>query len=157
MSNVAEVIDEQSLVEEALANFAVLMEDFDFAALLEMMGLGRFQFLRKKQMLLELKGLYIALWRLALARSFPKYADDMLTIFLRRYGRAHGDKLGALISERTSQYWGMILPHGDGDFNNVARHLVELLGREQGDPRALTLKLALHIRSAYQLIFERLI
>lgn len=157
MSNVAEIIDEQSLVDEALANFAVLIEDFDFATLLELMGIGRFQFLRRKQMLIELKGLYIALWRLALSRSFPRYADDMLTIFLRRYARAHGERAGSEIGERATQYWGMILPHGDGDFNNVAGHLAELLSREQKDDRALTLRLALQIRSAYRLIFERLI
>lgn len=157
MNNAAEIIDEQSLVDEALANFAVLMEDFDFAAILELMGIGRFQFLRRKQMLAELKGLYIALWRLALARSFPRYADDMFTIFLRRYTRAHGERTGAEVGERATQYWGMILPHGDGDFNNVAFHLAELLGQGQKDDRALTLRLALQIRSAYRLIFERLI
>lgn len=157
MGNEAEVIDEQSLVDDALANFWALMEDFDYAAILELMGIGRFQFLRRKQMIIELKGLHIALWRLALARSFPRYADDMLTIFLRRYCRAHGDNVGSEISERATQYWGMILPHGDGDFNNVAAHLVQLLTKEQMDDRALILRLALQIRSAYKLIFERLI
>lgn len=157
MENLAEVIDEQSLVDEALANFAVLVDDFDFAADLEVLGIGRFQFLRRKQMIIELKGLYIALWRLALARSFPRFADDMFTIFLRRYTRTHGDKQGQQISERATQYWGMILPHGDGDFNNIAAHIVDLAHREHKDPRALTLKLALNIRSAYRFIFERLI
>lgn len=157
MENLAEVVDEQALVDEALANFAVLIDDFDFAADMELLGIGRFQFLRRKQMKTELKGLYIALWRLALARSFPRFADDMFTIFLRRYCRSHGDKNGQPIAERATQYWGMILPHGDGDFNNIAAHIVNLCQREQKDPKALTLRVALNIRSAYSFIFERLI
>ncbi len=157
MENLAEVIDEQSLVDEALANFTALIDDFDFCAEMELLGIGRMQFLRRKQMIIEFKGLYIALWRLGLGSSFPRYADDMLTIFLRRYGRRHGDRTGAQIAERASQYWGMILPHGDANFNNLATHLISLQTGDHKDDRALTLKLALHIRSIYRLIFERLI
>lgn len=157
MQNLAEVIDEQSLVDEALANFAALIDDLDYGAGLDLLGIGKFQFMRRKQFIIEFKGLYIALWRQALARSFPRFADDMFTIFLRRYARRHGGNAGAQITERATQYWGMILPHGDGDFNNVASHLVSLASKEQKDLRALTLKMALHIRSAYRFIFERLI
>lgn len=157
MENLAEVIDEQSFVDMALDNFAVLIDDFDFRAELELLGIGRMQFLRRKQMLIELRGLYIALWRLGLGRSFPRYADDMFTIFLRRYTRRHGDKTGSQISERATQYWGMILPHGDGNFNDIAAHIISFLPIAPKDPRALTLKIALRIRSAYCFIFERLI
>lgn len=157
MENLAEVIDEQSLMDEALANFTALIDDFAFNAEMDILGIGRMQFLRRKQMVIEFKGLYIALWRLGLARSFPRYADDMFTIFLQRYGRRHGDRTGTLISERAMQYWGMIMPHGDANFNNVAAHLISFLPGEQKDARALNLKLALHIRAIYSFIFERLI
>jgi len=155
--NLAEAIDERSLVDDALANFNAIIDDFDFNAELELLGIGRMQFLRRKQMIIEFKGLYIALWRLGLAHSFPRFADDMFTIFLRRYCRRHGDKTGAQISERATQYWGMILPHGDANFNNIAAHLISFMSLEQKDSRAITLKLALHIRSIYRFIFERLI
>lgn len=157
MEDLAEVIDEQSLIDNALDNFAVLIDDFDFRAEMDMLGIGRMQFMRRKQMTIEFKGLYIALWRMALARSFPRFADDMLTIFLRRYGRRHGEKIGSQIAERATQYWGMILPHGDTDFSNVAAHLLSFLPGEQKEDRALTLKVALRVRSVYDFIFERLI
>lgn len=157
MQNLAEVLDDQAIIEEALANFAVLIDDLDFNQALELMGIGRFQFLRRKQMLIELRGLYMAIWRLALGRSFPQTADAMFTTFLRRYTHSHPDKIGLKISERAVQYWGMLQPSGDADFHNVARHLISFVTAGDEEPRALILKLALHIRSAYRFIFDRLI
>lgn len=157
MENVAEVLDEQSIIELALENFAALIDGAEFGAELEMMGIGRLQFLRRKQMLVELKGLYIALWRLALGRSFPDDADPMLTVFLRRYLRAHPDKIAPRVAERAREYWAMIQPRGDSDFNDIARHLSSFFIKDQQDTRAVTLKLALQIRRAYRFIFERLI
>lgn len=157
MQNLAEVIDEQEIAELALANFAVLLDDLDFGAELEMMGITRLQFLRRKRMLIELRGLYAALWRLALGRSFPQGADHMFATFLERYGMQHAGKQTGQIVERASQYWGMIEPGGDSDFTSVARHLVSFLERDGNERRPLVLKLALHIRGAYRFIFERLI
>lgn len=157
MRNLAEVIDEQATIEEALANFAALLDDLDFTAELDLLGIGRFQFLRRKQMTIELRGLYTAIWRLALARSFPQDAENMFNVFLQRYGQAHPGKLPTQIIERARQYWGMLEPAGDADFSEVARHLSSFIEREEKDQRPLILKLALHIRSAYRFIFERLI
>lgn len=157
MHSAAEILDEQATIREALDNFAVLVDDVDFSAMLNLMGIGRLQFLRRKQMLIELRGLYMALWRLALARSFPDHCDDMFDTFLHRYTRAHPDKISARTIERARQYRDMLMPCGDGNFNDVARHLTSFLIKEQRDTRALTLKLALHIRKAYRFIFERLI
>lgn len=157
MESTAELLDDQAIIEEALANFTALIDDFDFGAELDLLNVGRLQFMRRRQMQTELKALYMAIWRLALSRSFPQYADEMFTIFLRRYGASHPGKIGAQIVERAMQYWGMLAPAGDGDFNDVARHIVSFMEREPTDPRALILKLALHIRGAYRFIFERLI
>ena len=74
MQNLAEVFDDESAVSEALENFAALLDDADFTAELELMGIGRMQFMRRRQMLVEWRGLYTALWRLALASSFPQDA-----------------------------------------------------------------------------------
>lgn len=157
MQNLAEIIDEQEIIEEALANFAALIDDFSYDLELEMLGIGRFQFLRRKQMLIELRGLYIALWRLALGRSFPHAADNMFTIFLRRYERNHGGKIASRVVERASQYWGMLEPAGDSDFSEVSRHLASFTEREDKEQTPLVLKLALQIRAAYRFIFDRLI
>lgn len=157
MENLAEVIDEGALIEEALANFSVLIDDFDCSAPLEILGIGRMQFLLRKQMLIELKGLYAALWRLALGRSFPRDADNMFALFLERYAASHRGKVGAQIVERAGQYWGMLEPAGDADFRVVARHLASFVETGDNEQKPLILKLALNIRAAYGFIFDCLI
>lgn len=157
MTYAAETYDEQGLKEEALANFAALADDADYAGVLNLLGLGKFQFLRRKQMRAELVGLRIALWRLALARSFPNHAETMFDEFLRRYAASHPDKWGSLTVERAREYWGMLLPGGDSDFSIAARHLTSFLDLDAEAARALTLKLVLYLRNEYRFIFERLI
>lgn len=157
MHNLAEELDEQELIEEALANFAALLDDLDFTPELELLGIGRFQFLRRKQMQLEFRGLSIALWRLALASSFPHNADLMFETFLRRYNRSHTGKPAQQTLERAREYWAMIQPAGTSDFSNVARHLASFIDRDADSQKPLILKLALHIRGNYRFIFDRLI
>lgn len=157
MQNLAEVFDDESAVSEALENFAALLDDADFTAELELMGIGRMQFMRRRQMLVEWRGLYMALWRLALASSFPQDAERMFATFLRSYHAAHPDKLGSRIMERAQEYWGMLQPKGDADFGDVARHLGSFSVQDEKQARSLTLRLVLHIRRAYKIIFDRLI
>ena len=135
MQNVAEVFDDKSVVQEALENFAALLEDADFTAELELMGIGRMQFMRRRQMLVEWRGLYMALWRLALSSSFPQDAEHIFATFLHAYRIAKGD----------------------ADFSDVARHLGSFSVQDEKQARSLTLRLVLHIRRAYKIIFDRLI
>ena len=157
MQYLAEPDDAPGVTQVALENFAVLLDDADFTAELELTGVGRFQFLRRRQMMLELRGLYMALWRLALARSFPNDADAMFATFLHGYLTRHPDKAARQAAERARQYWGMLQPTGDADFHDVARHLTTFSERDEKARRTLTLKLALHIRQVYRCIFDRLI
>lgn len=157
MQNLAEVFDDESVAREALENFAALLDGADFTAELELMGIGRMQFMRRRQMLVEWRGLYMALWRLALASSFPQDAERMFAAFLRSYDAAHPDKLSARIMERARQYWGMLQPKGDTDFSDVARHLCSFSVQDEKQARNLTLRLVLHIRKIYRIIFDRLI
>lgn len=157
MENLAEVIDDQALIEHALDNFAAILDGADYQTPLAMMGIGKLQFLLRRQMTIELRGVYIALWRLVLGRSFPRNARDMFVAFLDNYLLTHPGKAGSRVTERAIQYWGMLEPGGDSDFNVVGRHLISFLVKDEQDNRALTLKLALHVRVMYQLIFDRLI
>lgn len=159
MPDPAEVYEEQQdIVQLALDNFAALLDDVDFSRELAALGIGRLQFLRRRQMLIELRGLYIALWRLALGRSFPHDADVMFSVFIHGFlMRNRGDKIARAIAERGRQYWGMLEPVGDSDFTDVAKHLISFAAREEKDRPALALRLALDIRSIYSTIFERLI
>ena len=157
MQYLAEPDESPAITQVALDNFAALLDDADFTAELELVGVGRFQFLRRRQMCLELRGLYMALWRLALSRSFPNDADAMFATFLHGYLTRHPEKGARPAAERARQYWGMLQPTGDADFNAVARHLTSFAERDEKAQRTLTLKLALHIRSVYRFIFDRLI
>lgn len=149
--------EEDDIVELALDNFAALLNDVDFSAELALLGVGRLQFLRRRQMLTELRGLYIALWRLALGRSFPRDADTMLAVFLHRMIMGSREKAVRATAERGRQYWGMLAPQGDSDFSNVARHLASFAPRDEKEQPALILKLALNIRCYYTTIFQKLI
>ena len=142
---------------QALDNFAALFADADFTVELDYLGIGRMQFLRCRQMLLELRGLYMALWRLALARSFPQDAGQMFDTFLLEHKAAHKDRISAQVLVRAREYWGMLEPMGDKDFSEVARHLTSFFARTDQGNKSVNLKLVLHIRKAYKFIFDRLI
>lgn len=158
MQDTEEINGEYNPVQEALDNFDALLRDAAFDAELELMGIGRLQFVLRRQMTREFTSLYIALWRLALASSFPNDADAMFATFLHGYLLRHPDRAGRNIANRAREYWDMILPGGDSDFTAIARHLISFLSA-MGDSaeRALTLKLALHLRGIYRFLFERLI
>ncbi|MDD4702482.1 MAG: hypothetical protein PHI96_09700 [Desulfovibrio sp.] len=144
-------------MRQALDNFMALCADADFSVELTYLGVGRMQFLRRRQMLLELRGLYVALWRLALARSFPQDADVMFDTFLREFAAKHKDRGTALVMTRGREYWGMLEPIGDSDFSDVARHLTSFSSQSEMGDKSANLKLVLHIRKLYKHIFDRLI
>lgn len=141
----------------ALENFKALLADADFTLELELLGVKRMQFMRRRQMLTELMGLYMALWRLALARSFPFDAQSMFVLFQQEYTKAHKDKHSHRIVQRANEYWAMLEPTGDADFSEVARHLCSFSTQDPSQAKSINLKLVLHIRKIYKLVFDRLI
>ncbi|MFC4678976.1 hypothetical protein [Desulfovibrio legallii] len=144
-------------VRTALDNFAALLADADFTAELELLQVKRLQVLRRRQMLFELRALYMALWRLALGRSFPQDADAMFAQFQREYRQKRKDRQCAGLLTRAREYWGMLEPRGDADFSPVARHICSFSPQDEKQARNMTLKLVLHIRQHYNFIFARLI
>ncbi|BAV92200.1 hypothetical protein [Candidatus Desulfovibrio trichonymphae] len=157
MQNTAEIFDPESAGQQALKNFEALLGDMDFTVELELMGIGRLQFLLRRQMLLEWRSLYMALWRLALDKSFPHDAGRIFDAFVRDYSAAHPDKQSAAGLVRAGEYWGMLAPAGETDFNPAARHLVSFFSQDVKELRSMRLKLALHIRKIYKSIFDRLL
>lgn len=157
MDNLATRADMRELAQEAIDNFAALLDGVDFEAEMELMGIGRFQFMRRRQMKVELRGLYMALWRLALQSSFPQDCEKMFRIFLESYAQSHPGRLPAQAIERATQYWGMLQPRGASDFSCLGEHLSSFAELDEADSRRQALKLVLHLRKAYRFIFERLI
>ncbi|WP_353118970.1 hypothetical protein [Nitratidesulfovibrio sp.] len=148
-------------VDEVLGNFAALLDSFDFTPEIDAMGIGRMQFLRRKRALQDLRALFIALWRLALRRSFPNDHEVIFETFLERFQQAparNADRReAAALTEKVRGYVGMLEHKGDADFSEAAHHLVSLLSLGDAEAKALRLRLALHIRSTYKLIFDKLI
>lgn len=157
MQRVADETAQQGFVREALENFAVLLDDTDFTPHLHLMGVGRLHFTRRRQLLLEWRALHVALWRLALGRSFPHDADAMLDAFCASYSQRHKDRQTPQLLERAMQYWDMMRITRESDFSEVARHFCSFCQLGEKEMRALHLKLVLIIRKAYTDIFRRLI
>lgn len=157
MQDLAENLDQESFESRALEKFTLFLEETDFALDLELLGIGRLQFMRRRQMLVELRGLYMGLWRLALDSSFPQDADDIFAAFLQRYQLTHPDKVSQQVLERAQGYWGMLQAKGLTDFSDIARHLWSFSEQEEKDKRAMTLRLVLHFRTVYKMIFDGLI
>jgi hypothetical protein len=144
--------------EEVIANFQALIDSWDFKAELGRLGIGAMQIMRRKQMLLELKGLFAGLWRLALARSFPEDGRQIFEGYLQGClsNPAKGNNARQLV-ERARQYAEMLALRGTADFSEVSRHLTSFLKLPESAHKGATLKLALHIRQMYNCIFERMI
>jgi len=139
-------------VQEALDNFPVLLLDLDAGRALHILGIGR-----RARLLAEWRGLCMALWRLALQRSFPDHAEAMFRQFRESFGQSHTDKTSALALERAPAYWEVLAERGDADFRPVSRFLAAVFFEDEARAQAMALRLMLHVRQTYQSIFERLI
>ena len=144
-------------MDEVLDNFEALLDDADFLQELRMLGVGRFQIFRRRHMLRELRALYIALWRLALSRSFPQEHGRIFDAFLARALVRRAHKESADLLARAVEYGDLLLARGDRDFTEVSQRLAALREKDPEALKALALRLALSIRATYNLIFERLI
>lgn len=144
-------------VREALDNFTVLLPDLDAGRALRLLGIGRLQFRRRARLLAEWRGLCMALWRLALQRSFPEDAGSMFCRFRESFGQRHADRTTALALERAPVYWQVLSERGDADFRPAARALAAVFFEDEARAQAMALRLMLHVRHTYQFIFDRLI
>jgi len=144
--------------EEIIANFQALIDSWDFSVELRQLGIGTMHIMRRKQMLLELRGLFAGLWRLALARSFPEDGQEIFEGYLAHcLSKPEDGKKAQQLVERTRQYAEMLSLRGDTDFSEVSRHLTSFVRLPEATRKSATLKLALDIRQMYNCIFERMI
>lgn len=150
--------DEETYARQARENFRALLNDMCFFEELSILGLGRFQFSRRRRMVAEFRSVYMAVWRLALGSSFPEEADAIFAAFCQEYLRRSRDRQAQDIVRKAEEYWHMLRDASAKDFRSLAEQLANLSARcDEEDRQAVTLKLALHIRTVYRLIFDRLI
>ena len=144
--------------EEVIANFLALIDSWDFDAELKRFGIGPVNLIRRRRMLLEFRGLFAGLWRLALTRSFPEDGRQIFEGYLEATVlRAKNSKKALRHVERARHYAKMLAVRGDTDFSEVSRQLAALARLPESARKNVTLKLALDIRQMYNFIFERMI
>ena len=144
--------------EEVISNFQALIDSRDFKAELRLLGISPMHIMRRRQMLLEFKGLFAGLWRLALASSFPEDGQQIFEEYLEHcLNSSENAKTAQQFVERARQYSEMLTLRGTTDFSEVSRHLTSFLPLPESARKRATLKLALDIRQMYNFIFERMI
>jgi len=144
--------------DEVIRQFLGLYNCLDFKAELEDIGISRIQFLRRGKALREFRAISIALWGLALQKSFPNDAGDFFAEFREKAPLLAGSgRETARLHERVNAYIELLAPKKDTDFSPVADHLAKVLALHAGDVARLRLKLSLIIRNLYVLIFDKLV
>ncbi len=150
--------DNPCSVASLVRNFTVILDDLDYRPVLDMLGVGTFQFTRRKLLTREFRALYVGLWRLALMRSFPSRHAELFQAFMEGEAvRCKDRRQVAASAELILQYVNKLSEHGDADFSGVARHILSLLAVDETRTRAMILRLALHLRRMYTYFFDHLL
>ena len=98
-------------------NFTAILDDMNYRPVLDILGVGTFQFTRRKLLTREFRALYVGLWRLALMRSFPTRHAELFQAFMEGEAARCKDRRQAVAwAELVMQYAGKLSEHGDADF-----------------------------------------
>ncbi len=129
----------------------------DFSHELSLLGVGQVRFMLRQKVKAEWLALTIGLWRLALERSFPNDGETIFDVFIKRRLSGLSPKKAAAFAGRVYAYVDSLKAHGDADFMPTGERLLGLIHSQGAEAPALRLRVALHIRNLYTLIFNRLI
>lgn len=144
--------------EEVGRTFADLLATFDFAAELHDLGIGSLSLFKRRQAKKLFTALCIALWHVALGKSFPNDADAFFTHFVATCPSLVGDcRAAKKMRDLVMRYDALVAEKKDGDFTKVADTITKTFKLAPTEQRRQQLKLSLRIRSIYDLIFEKLI
>jgi hypothetical protein len=145
--------------DELIRIFLALLDSYDFDAELAIFGFKKHQFIKRKKARRELAALFIALWDLALQKSFPAERELVFEEFISRYAySAKGNNKDVDLQLRSIDvYVTLLQKKRDSDFSEVASFLAGLMLEDQDAVDKARLRLALAIRAMFRLIFDRLI
>lgn len=144
--------------DEVVQRFISLYDCMSFREQLDELGFGRFQFSRRAKARREYKALCIAMWHLALHKSFPQDADNFYTMFCQTFPEVAGKgKKAVRMQGRVNIYIDLLHSKKDSDFMPVASYFAEVLRLEETDVARLRLKLSLTMRNLYNYIFDKLV
>lgn len=144
--------------DEVSRTFANLLATFDFAAELRELGIGALSVFKRGQAKKRLTAVSIALWHIALERSFPHDANVFYAHFLATYPPLCADKKSARkLRDLVTEYDALVAEKKDADFTAVAENLADYFKLDGEERRKQQLKLSLRVRAIYDLIFDKLI
>lgn len=146
-------------VETVHAHFAALLLEETFEQELLALGIGKLRFRHRKEVVASLRALHVALWRLALIRSFPNEYETIFSLFLESLRERSGASriLPEIPEQEIRDHVERLQCHGANDFTDVAAYLVSRFKLGKPDDAAARLRLILLIRRAYTTIFDHLI
>ncbi len=145
--------------ETIVTRFQALLSSFDYQEELDILGVGKYNFNKKKKLIIEIKALYIALWKIALEKSFPDSWNSYFNLFLDEISRSLkcNAQTAQFVIRRIDVYDTLLAPKKENNFSEVARQLVSTYIKKKEDLESPILKFSLKIRQVYTLIFNKLI
>lgn len=144
--------------EEVARTFADLLATFNYRLELHELGIGSLSIFKRNRAKKRLTALCIALWRVALEKSFPNDVEAFFDHFRATYPPLVGENRNTRkLRELLDKYKDLVAEKKDGDFSKVAEDFIDSFNLDSADRARLQLKLSLRIRSIYGLIFTKLI
>ncbi len=144
--------------DKVVETFEILLDGFSFEREMKLLDVGRLHVFRRRNVLTEYKALCVALWGLALERSFPEEHSVILDTYLAQLNdQGKSRKTKAMPRELILAYIELLATHKENDFTVVGEHMVALFNVDEKKRASLRLQLALEIRKLYSIIFDNLI
>lgn len=143
--------------EEVLRHFSELLPALELRQEIAALGCGLDGFFKRRGSLREFTAMCVALWELALERSFPRECEVFFHNFLAAspiFGKGRGRERSVALVKAYAELFAL---KKDSDFSPVARYMVKKLKARPEDEKVLHLKISLTIRKLYQTIFNYLI
>lgn len=148
----------QYSADEVIANFQALYDSYNFSADVEELHFSLFQFKKRNMALQELRVVSIALWFIALKRSFPDKAEEFFAAYRAKAPfLCQPEKKSAQRQARLNTYLDLLRSKAETDFSPVAAYLADIFASKHQEGAKIQLKLSLVLRQMYNLIFERLV
>ena len=148
----------QYSADEVIANFQALYDSYDFAADVEELHFSLLQFKKRNLALQELRVVSIALWYMALKRSFPDKAEEFFAAYRAKAPFLNQPpKKAAQRQARLNTYLDLLRAKAETDFSPVAAYFADIFAAKHQEGAKIQLKLSLVVRQMYKLIFERLV
>lgn len=144
---------------EVIERFTGLLESFDFDDECRILEIGKLHVVKRRNALRELRALYTALWKIALDKSLPADSETIFKQFLECIPTALDCKneAAAFLRRRIAVYDTLLEPTKEQNFNDVSSKLIATVTKRKELKDNQVLKLSLHVRKVYTLIFKRLI